>query len=320
LDLSTGELAEHPATSLSSGSGPVALAFSSDHKYLFVANSGTDTFDTFEINSTNGELTPVASRNSFHPNLLGKIAVDPLGRFLWSHEEMSTPGDYQLVTYKIENDGSLTYSTVSNVNGGAGKAINVMANPSGTRLYVNVAGSTVYYCTINSSSGGVTSCTGAGATSSPNALVYNATASRLFSAPGINDVTPVYVIDGNDDITNTKLYLTDQPFPFDDIAVNGAGDRMYMVSDAPTPLVKSYTVTTTSIHDSISLLNSVTFSTGCAPKVMASLMDDDYLITACTDGSGQTFSLKIESDGSLTKEGIATRSGMKVNSIVAAKF
>lgn len=316
LDLTTGTLAEHDAIDLSSGDQPHAIVLSADQKYLFAINTGSNTIDTFEIDSSTGELSLVASRNSFLATLHGRVVVDSQNRFLWSYEEDASHF-YYLIAYKIEANGSLTYSSTSIISGGTDVARNMAIHSSGDYLYVNLEHSGVMACSV-SVTGSTTVLGGSYGGFSPMALAFNSTVSRLFGTPPGGDLILSSEIDGSGDVSSSTYMDAGPALPYMDLAVNDSGDRMYFVVGTPA-LVKSYVLNTAG-SGSLTALNSVSLASGCAPTKMAALMDDDYLVVPCADGSGLTYSLKIEADGSVTQMDVAKRTGMKVNSIAIATF
>ncbi len=321
MDPATGALSEHPAVELDPGTRPTAMVLSADKKFLFVANTGSNTIETFEIDSATGELTSVASRGPREVTILGKIYADPLNRFLWSYEADAS-SFYWLIAYEIQPDGSLTYGSTSLLYGATDYARNFIADPTGSFLYVNFDHASIMVTEI-SNTGKVHPIDGNKTYGSPppNAMAFNSATSRLYGAPGINgDMIYSFLVDSTSGDLTFETYLDGEQGPsFEDIAVNTAGDRMYLLSEVPAAL-KSFVIDTSGVKAVLSFTNSVSFPAGCAPKIMAPLLDDGYLLTACSNSSGQTFSLKVEADGSLTLKDTATRTGMTVNSMVAVSF
>lgn len=319
IDSSTGEIAEHEATDLTAGSKPVSMTLSADKKYLFVGSFQANKIETFEIDQTTGELTLISSFSGNNLNV-DKVYADPLNRYLWSLERYLNSGNEYttIVTYEIKSDGTLEHKTKTNVSGDLG--IDLVTDVNSKRLYLAIDTLGIRPFEIDSTTGKAKN-PGTTYGAATNALVINSNTTRVYGSPAIyGDILPILRLDPatGDVLSSDYMRKTGQVPAFKDIALNASGDRMYLLSESPG-VVRSYTFVTNPSEE-VEQLNSVSLPNGCKAKVITNVDTAGYLFTGCTDSSGQTFSLKLESDGSLSLKHTSVRSGIKLNDIIAVAF
>lgn len=318
LDPATGGLHEHDATDLPSGSNPSSFTVTPDKKYMFVSAMGTGTIEAYSIDETSGKLTWLRS-NNVYDFPAKRILVEPQGDFLLAVENSNIQGQSggYLVSYAIANE----VLTALNHTSMGQEADEITSDVNGDYIFVgsNDAGILAIAIDRTTNPGIPLFSKGALSGSFMNAFTFNSSNNRLFVANTINgDFNNVLILNtGTLGLSAEVTINGGQITPFIDVALNFAGNNLYFLSDSPAK-VNSFAVTYG--PTAISLLNSVSFSSGCAPRVMTFAESDGYFITACTGSSGQTYSLKIEADGSLTEADVSVRSGMKVNDILAIKF
>ncbi|HEY0008149.1 MAG TPA: lactonase family protein [Tepidisphaeraceae bacterium] len=83
-----GKVSTHDAFKIDPGAGPRHVAFSSDQRYVFVANELNNTVTSLAWDSAEGKLTMIGSAPTLPPdfttpNTVAEIVVHPSGRFVY---------------------------------------------------------------------------------------------------------------------------------------------------------------------------------------------------------------------------------------------
>ena len=125
VDAGTGALST--LGTVPAGRSPSAVVISPNGLYAYVGYGVTRSVDSFSINATAGVLTPLGSPVGGVPD---KLAMDPLGRFLWGINY----GFSTISVLSIASNGVLDLVAPNTVASGNPSAI--QAHPSGNFVYV----------------------------------------------------------------------------------------------------------------------------------------------------------------------------------------
>jgi len=235
--------------------------------------------------------------------------MEPLGRYLYSLE------DGFIESYVINANGSLSFSAALGIVSGG---LDLTFDAGGAHLYKSAVGTGLQSYAINQSNG-----TLSGASSiigqALNVLKIDPNTNKMF---GPNYSTSTFyrftINPSTGGITFDNLLLPDSvAFPFYDLQLNSAGTRAYSLNMFLGE-VHSYSIDP--VTENFTLLNVVTLSSGCVPQSLEILESLDVLYTACLDSSGNTFMLKIETDGSISMSSSTTVSGLVAQSVLAVEF
>lgn len=301
LDPATAWLREHAPTALADGSAPVDLAVSPDANFLFVANSGTLTIETYSLDRTTGEPTLAFSRSTAGEPV--RLLMDPLGRFLFELE------DDAVVTYLVAVTGELTWQSSVAVTGG-GRALGI--DDQGKFLYVSSTGDGTLSYDIDAVTGDLTN-PSAAEPAAAEALKVTAATTRLYAPSTANgDILLFSVVPATGVPTFSSFLSTAAASPLRDIVFAPGESHLYTVVQEENR-VQAFAVN--SVSGALSLIGAVTLPDGCRPSSLAIDPDSDFLFTGCTDESGKTFVMQRNPNGSLT-----LKTWTKINTLNAGKI
>jgi 6-phosphogluconolactonase (cycloisomerase 2 family) len=185
----------NPPNIFNTGTGPIAIAPSAAHPFLFVANLGSGDISAFTVDPKTGNLggvtgSPFAIGASFHPT---SIAISPKGNFLY----VVDPALAQIAAFSVASNGALT-AVGAPVPVGVSPTF-VTVEPSGRFVYVADRGGNAVLAFSIQSSGALSAISGSpfAAGTQPVAITTDPQGALLYVANhGSNNVSG-YVIDAN---------------------------------------------------------------------------------------------------------------------------
>jgi 6-phosphogluconolactonase (cycloisomerase 2 family) len=218
-----------PPNVFSTDGGPVSLAMSPAHPFLFVANQSTGDVTVFAVDPGTGSLgqiagSPFAIAPASNPH---SLAVTPKGDFLF----LANPAQGTVAAFAIGSNGALTAAPGSPFAMGAGATPNsVTIEHTGRFLYVaDTAHNAVLGFSIGSN-GGLTAISGSpfAAGTQPLAVAADPQGTLLFTANSGSNNVSAYVISAS---TGALGQVTGSPF-----ATGGQGPSALGVSADSTVL------------------------------------------------------------------------------------
>ena len=174
---------------IATGSNPKGVAVDPSGRFVFLANSGSNTLQAYVIDQSTGILTSAGTAVTSVP--MG-VAVDPTGRFCFATNNTA----YTIQPFTInQSTGALTPGTAV---GTGTSPEGVAADPAGRFVYVaNYGSNTVQPFTINQSTGELTAGTAVTAgtgTSQPRFVAVEPTGRFLFVTTASNQTIQPFSI------------------------------------------------------------------------------------------------------------------------------
>lgn len=191
------------------------IAFSTNDKYVFIADLGNDRIYTYKLDASKPSMSPIAGTPYIHVGPGSgprREVVSPDGKFLYcAYQDNAKTG-----VFRIAADGSLTLvqeapTVPADFKGGAGVA-EIAIDHQGNNLYVSNRGpSTIVHYTINKADGTLTAKDFIPSQGqSPRNMTLNSTGKYLFVAnQGSGDVVVFRLeADGNLTFTGAKTQVS----------------------------------------------------------------------------------------------------------------
>jgi 6-phosphogluconolactonase (cycloisomerase 2 family) len=212
----------NPPNFFNTGTGPIAIAASVAHPFLYVANQSSGDISAFTIDPGTGNLglingSPFVSGASFHPR---SIAISPKATFLY----VADPVLGQIAAFSINSTGQLT-AVGAPVSVGVNPTF-VTVEPTGRFVYVADSGSNAVFAFAIQSNGSLSAISGSpfAAGAQPVAITTDPQGALLYVANHGSNTVSGYVIDSS---TGALGAISGSPFP-----TGGSGPSFLAASSA----------------------------------------------------------------------------------------
>ena len=295
-DPNAGVLNQLSGSPITAGAAVESLALHPSGKYLYAANSGSNTISLYTISSTGGltEKTPNQPAGT-SPTLL---VMDPSGNFLYVANSLSN----DISVLAIGTDGTL--SAVLQAGGGPTapiglSAMNMALAPSGNVLYITGQEAQGWIEAFPVSQGVLGTPTVTLTGNNPFGLAIDSTGSHLYTANKQDSSISTFTINSDGSLTALGSPIGETFNGPVNLLIDKSGKYLYVANEGSSNLA-AYSIGS---DGGLTLLTGSPFTTGSQPNFIASDSSGKYVFVGNQSSSViQSFSLNT-STGALTSIG-----------------